>query len=431
MESIWRKYSCLPEFPELTGEHKTDVLIIGGGLAGILTAFMLKQHGADCILLEKDKICCGTSENTTAKITYQHGLIYSRLLKSNGLSIAKGYLEANKMAFRQYEELCQNIDCDFEYKDSFIYSLNNDKKLEDEVSALNKIGCNSEFCNNLPLPFNTSGAVKIPHQAQFNPLKFISAIAENLPIYENSFVREMKGNTAVTDKGKVTADHVAVATHFPFINKHGSYFLKLYQSRSYVLALENAPNVDGIYLDKNETGFSFRNYKNYLLIGGGSHRTGKQSSGWNEIRHFAKLYYPTAKEYCFWAAQDCISLDKMPYIGKCSNSTGNIYTASGFNKWGITGSMLSAVLLSDMITGRKNDFADIFSPSRSILRPQLFVNAFEAAKGLFTPSKKRCPHLGCSLKWNSAEHSWDCPCHGSRFDENGKVLDNPTNGNLK
>ncbi|MGN0580300.1 MAG: FAD-dependent oxidoreductase [Ruminococcus sp.] len=430
MESIWRKYSEMPTFPEFSGNHRTDVLIIGGGLAGILTAYMLKKNGIDCILLEKGRICGGTSGNTTAKITYQHGLIYSNLLKNEGFHTAEKYLEANLMAFRKYEEICKNIECDFEYKDSYIYSLNNRNKLENELSALNRIGCEPELCEEIPLPFKTVGAVKLKEQAQFNPLKFISVISENLPVYENSFVREMKGNTAVTDKGKVIADNVVCATHFPFLNKHGSYFVKLYQSRSYVIALENAQDVNGIYLDESGTGFSFRNYKNYLLIGGGSHRTGKSGGGWNELRNFAKLHYPKAKECCYWAAQDCMSLDKMPYIGKYSNRTRNFYAAAGFNKWGMTGSMLASVLLTDMILGNQNEYIGVFSPSRNIMKPQLMVNAFESTKGLLTPSLKRCPHLGCALKWNSAEHSWDCPCHGSRFDHSGTLLDNPANGNL-
>ena len=271
----------------------------------------------------------------------------------------------------------------------------------------------------------------VPDQAQFNPLKFIKHITKDLNIYENTFIKEMKDNTAVSDFGKIYADNVIVTTHFPFINKHGSYFLKLYQHRSYVIALSNAQNVDGMYVDENKKGLSFRNYGDMLLLGGGGHRTGKKGGNWNELRQKAQIYYPDSKEKYYWAAQDCMSLDNIPYIGNYSKNTHNLYTACGFNKWGITSSMEAAMILCDMITGKNNDLADIFNPSRSILKPQLFVNGFEAVKNLLTVSKKRCPHLGCALKWNSAEHSWDCSCHGSRFSEDGKVLDNPANGNLK
>lgn len=427
MESIWQKGVQLPTFPKLNGDISTDVLIIGGGIAGILTAYFLKQSGVDCMLVEKRRICFGTTGHTTAKITVQHGLIYHKLIKSGGAETARKYLEANQLAFDKYAELCRTIDCDYEIKDNYVYSVSNRKKLEDELAALEKIGYGAEYEENLSLPFPTFGAVKFPNQAQFNPLKFISSIVQGLPIYENTFVKEMRGNTAITDCGNVTAKTVIVATHFPFINKHGSYFLKLYQHRSYVLALENAQNVNGMYVDESKTGLSFRNYGKYLLLGGGGHRTGKKGGNWSELRHYAKLYYPQSREHCHWAAQDCMSLDEIPYIGQYSSRTAQLFTATGFNKWGMTGAMLSAMLLSDLVQGKRHEYADIFSPSRSIFKPQLFINGFESVTNLLSFTGRRCPHLGCALHWNAAEHSWDCACHGSRFAEDGRVLDNPAN----
>lgn len=429
MGSVWSATSDIPKFPQQKGDMRTDVLIIGGGIAGILTAYCLHNSGVKYVLVEKNNICSGITKNTTAKITFQHGLIYQKILKSSGVETAKKYLLANKLAFEKYSELCGGIDCDYEIKDNFVYAVDDKKKLENEMTALKKIGFEAELCDNIPIPVKNVGAVKFPKQAQFNPLKFVSAIAVGLNIYENTFVREMIGNTAVTDHGKIYADRVVVTTHFPFINKHGSYFIKLYQHRSYVIALENAQDVNGMYVDESKTGFSFRNYGDLLLFGGGGHRTGEKGGNWRELRRFANEFYPNAREKYFWAAQDCMSLDGMPYIGSYSKSTKNFYAASGFNKWGMTGAMVSAMILSDMVLGRSNEFSDIFSPSRSILRPQLLINGFETTKNLLTPSKKRCPHLGCALKWNGAEHSWDCPCHGSRFNRNGKVLDNPANGN--
>lgn len=427
MESIWQKGVQLPTFPKLNGDISTDVLIIGGGIAGILTAYFLKQSGVDCMLVEKRRICSGTTGHTTAKITVQHGLIYHKLIKSGGAETARKYLEANQLAFDKYAELCRTIDCDYEIKDNYVYSVSNRKKLEDELAALEKIGYGAEYEENLSLPFPTFGAVKFPNQAQFNPLKFISSIVQGLPIYENTFVKEMRGNTAITDCGNVTAKTVIVATHFSFINKHGSYFFKLYQHRSYVLALENAQNVNGMYVDESKTGLSFRNYGKYFLLGGGGHRTGKKGGNWSELRHYAKLYYPQSREHCHWAAQDCMSLDEIPYIGQYSSRTAQLFTATGFNKWGMTGAMLSAMLLSDLVQGKRNEYADIFSPSRSIFKPQLFINGFESVTNLLSFTGRRCPHLGCALHWNSAEHSWDCACHGSRFNENGRVIDNPAN----
>lgn len=431
MKSVWQENANISSFSKTDENIKTDVLIIGGGIAGILTAYFLHHSGVDYILVEKDKICSGTTQNTTAKITFQHGLIYQKLAKNNNFETACKYLNINRIALKKYAELCRNINCDYELKDNYVYSQNDRKKLEKEMDTLQKIGYNAELCENTPLPVRTAGAVKFPEQAQFNPLKFISAISEGLNIYENTFVREMKGMTAVTDKCRISAEKIIVTTHFPFINKHGSYFLKLYQHRSYVIALKNAQNVNGMYVDENHKGMSFRNYENLLLIGGGGHRTGEKGGNWNELRNFKKIYYPTASEKYHWSAQDCMSLDGIPYIGQYSGNTPDFYVAGGFNKWGMTSAMVSAIVLSDMIMGKQNEYADIFSPSRNIIKPQLFVNGFKAVENLIIPTNKRCPHMRCALKWNSAEHSWDCACHGSRFSENGKLLNNPSNGNLK
>lgn len=430
MKSVWINDSQLPQFPSLKNDIKTDVLIIGGGIAGILTAYFLHQKGINYVLVEKDKICSHTTQNTTAKITFQHGLIYHKILKQSGIETAKAYLHANKLALEEFKNMCKNIDCDFEIQDNYVYSTANKKILEAEMNALYRIGFDAEFCNNIPLPLDTVGAVKFANQAQFNPLKFISAISKNLNIYEHTFVKEMIDTTAVTDFGKIKAKKIIVATHFPFINKHGSYFVKLYQHRSYAIALENAEKVDGMYVSENEKGLSFRHYKNYLILGGGSHRTGKFGGTQNELRDFAKTHYPHSHEKFCWATQDCMSLDGMPYIGQYSKSTPKLFVASGFNKWGMTSSMMSAMILSDLIDEKENAFSNYFNPSRSILKPQLFVNAFESTKNLLTISSKRCPHLGCALKWNKNEHSWDCPCHGSRFSENGKLLDNPANNDI-
>ncbi len=431
MESIWKKTSDLPTFPALKENINTDVLIIGGGIAGILTAHHLTEKGIDCTVVEKESICNKTTANTTAKITLQHGLCYDKIFKSYGYDVAKAYYEANNLALKEYEKLCQKIDCNYEKKDNYVYSLSNRKALENELRTLEKIGCEADFVENSPLPLSTVGAVRVKNQAQFHPLKFISKIAENLKIYENTFVLKISENEAVTDKYKIKFKKAVIATHFPFINNHGGYFIKLYQHRSYVLALENAPDVNGMYVDENDKGLSFRNHEKLLLLGGGSHRTGKKGGNWEELRDFKRINYPQAKEIAFWATQDCMSLDSIPYIGKYFNNAENIYVTSGFNKWGMTGAMVGAMILSDIIAGKDNQYYFAFKPQRCILKPQLLVNGFESVVNLLTPTTKRCPHLGCALKWNEAEHSWDCPCHGSRFTESGKLLDNPANGDLK
>lgn len=431
MKSVWSETSELQRFNNLKKNTKTNVLIIGGGLAGVLCAYMLQQAGVDYILVEADRLCGGITKNTTAKITSQHGFIYDDLIRKFGKEKASMYLRANEEALNKYSEICKGIDCNFEQKDNFVYSVNDRCKIDKELTALNKIGFSAQYSDSLPVPFAVAGAVKFQNQAQFNPLKFVSGIAKELHIYENTTVRELIGTTAVTDCGNIAADKIIVATHFPFLNKHGSYFLKMYQHRSYVLALKNAPDVNGMYVDEAQKGMSFRSYENLLLIGGGDHRTGKKGGTFHELEHFVKRYYPDAEIKYRWATQDCMTLDSIPYIGRYSGSTTDLYVATGFNKWGMTSSMVSAMILCDMVRGKENEFADVFTPSRTILRPQLAVNAFEAIINLLTPTTKRCPHMGCALKWNKTEHSWDCPCHGSRFTKGGKLIDNPATGDMK
>ena len=430
MNSIWSDSVNFPSFEQLKKDIKTDVLIIGGGITGILCAHMLEQAGVDYVLVEADKLCNGITKNTTAKISIQHGLIYHKLVKRFGLEKTRMYLDANVAALQEYRKLCQNIDCHFETKDNLVYSLNSPAKLEKELHALNQLGYTADYVGKLPLPLSNAGAVRFENQAQFHPLKFLAEISKELSIYEHTKVRELMPNTAMTEYGRITVQNIIVTTHFPFLNKHGSYFLKMYQHRSYVIAYENAADVKGMYVDENDKGFSFRNYDNLLLIGGGDHRTGKHGGNWKEISEFATAHYPDAQARYYWATQDCMTLDEVPYIGAYSKKTENLYVATGFNKWGMTSAMTAAMLLRDMITKKVCPYAPVFSPSRTMLRTQLFMNAFEATTNLLTPTTKRCPHLGCALKWNPQERSWDCPCHGSRFTEHGELIDNPATGDL-
>ena len=431
MKSIWEENIERSHFSELKGNIQTDVLIIGGGMAGILCAYMLKKQGTDCILVEADRICGGITKNTTAKITLAHGLIYDKLIRCFGKEKAELYLTAQSEALKEYEHLSQIVDCDYEKKDSYVYSLFNRHKIENEIKAINCLGLNADFCDNLSIPISVAGAVRVTNQAQFNPLKFACGLAKDLPIYEHTKVTELAPGFAKTEHAEIKCEKIIVTTHFPILNKHGAYFLKMYQHRSYVLALDNAPRVNGMYVDEDERGLSFRNYNNLLLLGGGSHRTGKKGGSYNELQKFARAHYPNARIITRWATQDCMTLDGVAYIGEYSKNTSNLYVATGFNKWGMSSSMVSAMLLSDLVHGRKNDYQEVFSPSRSILHPQLAVNAFESLVGLITPTAPRCPHLGCALKYNAAEHSWDCPCHGSRFTESGELIDNPATDDKK
>ena len=429
-KSVWQNDASLPEFPTLSRELSTDVLVIGGGLAGLMTVWELRQKGVDVMLVEKDRICSATTAHTTAKLTAQHGLIYHKLIRSLGMEGASQYYKANAEAVEKLMNLCRRFGAPMEEKDNFIYSSDR-RKLDRELDAFQKLGIPAIFVEAPPLPLSAAGAIGIPGQAQFHPLKLAASLAKELTIYENSRVTELIGTTATTEHGRIRAKKIVVTTHFPFLNKHGSYFLKLYQHRSYLLALENAGTLDSMYVSDDKKGMSFSSFGGTLLLGGGGHRTGKHGGGWRELREFAAKHYPNAAEMNHWAAQDTMSLDGIPYIGQYSRNTPDLYVAAGFNKWGMTGSMVSAMLLTDLIQGKQNEYAGIFSPSRSILKPQLLFNCAETTANFLIPNTKRCPHLGCALKYNREEHSWDCSCHGSRFSESGEVLDNPANGDWR
>ena len=431
MESIWLKTAQKPHFDALNENKKTDVLIIGGGIAGILCAYKLGDAGVNCMLVEADEICGGITKNTTAKITLGHGLIYDKMIKLFGEDQARLYANAQSLATREYARLCEDIDCDFEKRDNYVYSLTDAKKIQKEVAALLSLGVKAELSSAPHLPFSVAGAVRVNDQAQFHPLKFLYEIARGLPIYEHTKVTELMPNMAIANKCAISFKKLIVATHFPMLNKHGLYSLKLYQHRSYVIALKGATGVDGMYIDESGTGLSFRSFGDLLLLGGGGHRTGKSGGCWQELEDFAKKHYPNAEIKYKWATQDCMTLDGVPYIGQYSRSTPDVFVATGFNKWGMTNAMVAADLLCDLVSEKSNPCAKLFDPSRTLLRPQLAVNAFDSAVGLLTPTAPRCPHLGCALKYNRSEHTWDCPCHGSRFTEDGQLIDNPATDDKK
>ncbi len=431
MKSLWNQTEEIAPRQSLKGDVSTDVLIIGAGIAGILCGYMLKEAGVSSITVEQNRICSGVTKNTTAKITYQHGLIYDSLIKREGLEKASLYLKAQTEAMNKFLEILKDVPCDLEKSRSYVYSMDNAEKILKETEALTRLGVDAKHHEKTELPFSVAAAVSVEGQAHFHPLKALNYLSKDLNLYENTKVLEITKSGAKTQNGFIKAKKIIVATHFPFINKHGAYFLKMYQHRSYVLALKGAQKLSGMYVDEKDTGLSFRNYKDLLLLGGGDHRTGKKGGGWQELQLDAKRFYPEAKEECRWATQDCITLDGRAYIGLYSKNTPNLFVATGFNKWGMTSSMLSATMLCDLVLEKENEYTSLFSPSRSILKPQLLVNAFESTVGLLTPTVPRCTHLGCALKYNKEEHTWDCACHGSRFTEGGKVINGPATKNKK
>ncbi|MBS4956242.1 MAG: FAD-dependent oxidoreductase [Clostridium sp.] len=476
MKSIWDESCKFDKREELKGDIKTDVLIVGAGITGILIGYFLKKSGRDVVLIDKAEIASGNTKNTTAKITSQHDLIYNTLIKEFGEEKAKQYADANELAIRKYKQIIEErkIDCDFKEVPAYIYSLNEVDKIIKEVEAAKKLGIDAEFIEKIDIPLNVKGAIKFNNQAQFNPLRFLKDISNDLVIYENTRAIKIEKNLVTTDKGSIEANHIVIATHYPIMNAPGYYFMKMHQERSYVIALENAEGIEGMYIDYEKKGYSFRSYKGLLLLGGISQRTGENENGgsYDELRKFAKEIYPNSKEKYHWSAQDCITIDGIPYIGRYSNSTPNIYVATGFNKWGMTSAMVSAMIISDFILGNENKFSEIFSPKRfdlSLSINNIANDLVETAKNFIAqkisiPSSEiehiknghagiveyngqkvgvykdkqgkefivstKCAHLGCELHWNADELTWDCPCHGSRFDYRGKLIDSPAVNNI-
>lgn len=425
MNSLWQITSEKPSFPALSESFSTDVAIIGGGMVGILTAYILQSHGISCCVIEKNSVGSGTTAGTTAKITSQHGLIYHTLLKKLGKEKAQLYYHLNQSAVDKFRTLAKKYPCELESKDNFIYSSVSRTKIYEEIQALYEIGADAQLFDCLPVPFSVAGAVCFPNQAQFNPLKLIYSIAKELNIYENTLVTNIRKGTVITSRGNIRAEKIIVCSHFPFIDRRGMFFMKMYQHRSYVTALEGAPDFDDMYLDEKADGISLRNSGSLLLIGGGDHRTGKKGGGYGTLKDIKDAFFPTATEKCSWAAQDCMTLDGIPYVGQYSKATPDLFVATGFNKWGMTSSMVAAELLFSAVTDKEHPAKELFDPSRSMLHPQLLLNGVDFALSVLTPVPKRCTHLGCALKYNKAEKSWDCSCHGSRFDEKGEVLDGP------
>lgn len=447
--SIWKEEVSVESCPSLPGDCETEVVVIGAGLAGILTAYFLKQEGKEVIVLEADRIGSGQTGNTTAKITSQHGAIYAKMIKNIGLRKARLYAEANEEAIMLYDALISKyqIDCEFEKLSAYLYSLHDEKTLKEEAQAASLLGIRAYFTKEKALPFETAGMVCFEHQAQFQPLKFLERMADEVTVYEKTKVLSVEEHQVKTDKGMVKAKHIVFASHYPITNVPGFYFLRQHQERSYVLALKNVKKVNGMYFGIDKQGLSFRMKGDTLLLGGGGHRTGAKrkeqlKGGYSFLKKQAETFYPEAKEVTRWSAQDCMPHDKIAFIGRYSMYRPYWYIASGFQKWGMTTSMIAACLISDLICGKENPYEELFTPQRIQLRAGFFSwvkDVGMSVKGLFLGavhapfSKKahRCPHMGCELCENKIEGTLDCPCHGSRFLADGKLIDNPAQMNVE
>ena len=527
MNSLWLNFNeNKNKFKELDKNISADVCIVGAGIFGLTCGYYLTKKGFNVVILEKEpEIASKTTGHTTAKITSQHNLIYKYLIDSLGVSEAKHYLCANQEAIENIYQIIkdENIDCDFERQDSYVYTNNADEleknKLENE--AVNLLGFNSEFVTSTPLPFDALGAIKFPNQAEFNPIKYAYGLADCITknsgeIYIDSLVKNIQkeNNNFITSCKDyvVKSKYVILASHYPFIDRLGYYFLKMYQSTSYVIAVDIGDKTfDGMYINSEQPTFSYRfaNYsgsggKRLLLVGGADHKTGSKidlSNAYNILEDEVRKYYPDCKVLYKWITEDCITLDKIPYIGEFSHFMPNMYIGTGFNKWGMTSSNVAGNIIVDKILGKENEYEDVFKATR--LHPiknnaelgnmiketanSLVINKFKVAEvgfngiekltdangsainskddskntsthvsdfdknfsdiendtghvfeyngekvgiykdkdGKIFAVKPICTHLGCLLSWNNIDKTWDCPCHGSRFDYMGHQLYNP------
>lgn len=449
MESIWTRTVTMDDHPALNQDISFDAAIIGGGIAGILTAYFLQQSGLHVAVFEASAVGMGTTAYTTAKITSQHGLFYQNMLSKFGPEISRLYASSHQKAISSYAKLIEteNIDCDFSLLPSYLYDTVDNPLLIAETEAAKFLGIPAAFTKDTELPFSVYGAVKLDNQAQFHPLKFLNHLARQLEVYEHTTITHIakQSLTAKTSSGtfQVSAKMIVVTTHYPMKNVPGFYFTRLHQSLSYLSAWEGVTPLHGIYLSAIKNGHTMRSYDSVLLFGGLGHRTG-QSEARNPYKQFASevnLLFPDAKELCHWSAEDCMSLDEIPYIGNYSAATPWLYVATGFKKWGMTGAMVAALLLNDMIRGIPNELKRLYRPNRLTIQASalpfakhmgITLNSLVLKK--FTLGKKHppnCTHLGCTLNWNASDETWECPCHGSRFSKEGLVLNNPTHKPLK
>ncbi len=468
MTSIWHQTVQIAPRPALEQDLTVDAAVIGAGLTGVLTGYFLAGQGLKTVILERGRIGCGQTGRTTAKITSQQGLIYQTLIRRFGAGTAKKFAQSQQEAVALYQQLIQrlHIDCDFEPASAYLYGSGNAALLKSEAEAAASLGLPASFCGPgaLHLPFETDGAVRFDRQAQFHPLKFLDALSRELCIFENTPVTKVRGGKLLAGGHTVCARAVVFAAHYPLWNLPGLYFTRLSQQRAYCLALENAPLPPGMFLDVKQDGLSLRRHGAWTILSGMDHTTGENPRGgrYDTLRQTARRLFGQCREIACWSAQDAMSPDLMPYAGRYSAAAPQWYVASGFDKWGMTRAMWAARQISGMICGQNTNGLPVrrinLATAGAVLKngvqsvkgltrvyfaaaPQLAqlprghggiftldgrkTGAYRDDQGRLMLVDPRCTHLGCLLTWNPDERSWDCPCHGSRFDPSGAVLDSP------
>ncbi|WP_064092029.1 FAD-dependent oxidoreductase [Rossellomorea aquimaris] len=488
-EPYWRENVQLPLFKKLEKNLKVDVTVVGGGIAGITTAYLLAKGGKKVALIEANRLLNGTTGHTTAKITAQHSLIYDELIQHFGEEYAKKYYQSNQKALQFIQDTIhsEQIECQYSEEDSFVYATTDHyaSKVKMEYEAYKTLGITGELVEDLPIDITIKNAITMKSQAQFHPLKYFKKLVDSYlnlggQIYEGTAaktINEGENTQVVTMDGyHLDSQHVAICSHFPFFDGMGLFFTKMYAERSYIIGVKSKKEFPGgMYLSAENPTRSLRfqedeNGEKIVFIGGDNHKTGQ---GKDTMEHYEALkQYGEevlgVEEVCYrWSAQDLITLDKVPYIGKLTKKHPTIFVATGFKKWGMTLGTLAGQIISDQIMGNHNIYADLYTPSRFVADPSIkhffkqnvnvagqlvkgklqipikkpedlyngegdVVNlngrrcgAFRDDKGQLHLVDTTCTHLGCECEWNHGDHTWDCPCHGSRFSIDGNVLEGP------
>lgn len=481
--SLWLATTPQTGYPALSGDLRVDVAIVGGGIAGLTTAILLKQRGKRVAVIERGHIAEHVTGHTTAKITSQHNLIYDHLIRSFDEETAHAYGAANQAAIEFVASFAasERIECDFRRAPAYTYTEKQSEveQIEAEVKAAQKLGLPAEFVTETPLPIPFAGAIRFANQAYFHPRKYLIGMAQMIPgdgshLLENTTAREFKEGTpcqVITDRGTVTADDVVMASHFPF-QDNALYFARMSPNRSYLTAMTlNGPIPEGMYItvDARHTlrGHVTAEGQEYLLVGGEGHKTGHGGDTverYARIEEWARQHFPVKQVVYSWSTQDYNPFDRIPYIGRSSPTSPHVYVATGFKEWGMSSGTVAGILLCDLITEQENPWAKVFDPNRvtlagtkKLVEENLHVAkefavgyfsspshedvpvgegrivegddgkvaVYRAEDGTLHTSSPICTHMGCIVDWNPAEKSWDCPCHGSRFSAEGEVLHGP------
>jgi glycine/D-amino acid oxidase-like deaminating enzyme/nitrite reductase/ring-hydroxylating ferredoxin subunit len=492
--SFWLETTPGTDSPPLNGDLEVDVCVIGGGITGLTAAVLLKREGKSVAVIEAKRIVRGVTGYTTAKITSGHGAIYGDLEGSFGVEGARIYAEANQAAIERIARFVEEdgIDCDFERKANYVYAESEEEveQLRREAEAAQRAGLLASFVPVTPLPYEVAGAVRLENQAQFHPRKYLLALAATLPgdgshVFEQTTATDVdQGDPHVkTERGTVRARDVIVATHMPFEDS-GLFFTKAHPHRSYAVSapIDESKAPDGMFINAGTPTRSVRMLRDgertYLNVGGEGHKPGAEedtTQPYRTLEEFLRRHWPEAGPVEYrWSTQDYISVDRVPYVGRLRRGTDHVLAATAYSKWGMTSGTLAAMLLTDRIVGRRNEWADLFDSKR--LKPKAALSRFvkeNASAGLrfFADRLRRadesdlealgpgegaiarvqgrkravyrdesgalhvlspvCQHLYCHVRWNPAERSWDCPCHGSRYSGEGQIIQGPTVKPLK